>query len=294
MSQCKWFFLFISMVILNSCQFHQSVNKDLSTGAYSRGDGIGSDDVIIQINGKTANRNEFVYGEKIHLVFNDITGLSKSNGKTYPGLSMYVVKNEKDTVLSNSNLLTHLDDGTTLSPLQLQANFRTALPYRQGEKYKVHIEIWDKKGDGKFYYELPFTIKENDLLDLQNNGLEYSNIYLWNETTQQPVFDKNVSSEHLFFLLLNGIDGLKITNGKVFPSFSLELTDGNGNKVLSMPNMLGDYETEGIDPKAVKKQLFAKFSFTKGELSNPYRLKATLKDLNSSKEITMTTELNMK
>ena len=292
MQNIKSVILLIIIATFNSCQFNQSMNTDLTTGAYSRGDGIGIDDITIEINGEADNRNEFVFGEKVNLVFNNVSGLTNSNGKTFPGLSMHIVKNEKDTILSNPNLLKSLNNGTDLSPLQLQANFRTALPNQNNEKYKVFIEITDKKGDGKFNYELPFTIKENDLLDIKSNGIEYSTIYLWNETLKQPVFD-DVSSEHLFILILNDIQGLELTDEKVFPIFSLDLTDNDGNKILSNPNLLSAYEEVGVNPKDLKSQVTAKLSFTEGQINNPCRLNAKLKDKNSSKEINISTELNI-
>lgn len=285
--------LLIAIITFSSCQFNQSVNTDLITGAYSRGNGIGCDDVSIEINGKVEKRNEFIFGEKVNLIFNNISGLTNSDNKTYPELSMHIVKNEKDTVFSNSNLLKNLNDGTDLFPLQLQANFRTALPYQNKEKYKVYVNIWDKKGDGKFTYELPFTIKENDLLNIENNGIEYSKIYLWNETLKQPVFDKNVSSEHLLILILDDIEGLELSNEKVFPIFSIDLIDNNGNKILSNPNMLSEFENDGVNPKDLKSQLTAKITFSEGEINNPCKLIAKLKDKNSSKEINITAELKI-
>ncbi|TDQ30201.1 hypothetical protein [Tenacibaculum caenipelagi] len=277
-------------ILFSFCQFNQSVNKDLITGAYSRGDGLGSDDVVIEVNGEVEKRNEFVFGEKVNLVFNNVTGLTRLDEKTYPGLSMYIVKNEKDTVLSNPDLLGNITDGTALFPLKLQANFRAALPYQNNEKYKAYVQIWDKKGEGKFNYELPFTIKENDLLKITNNDIEYTNIYLWNETLKQPVFNKNISPEHLFILIIEGAKGLELSDNKVFPVFSLELSDSKGGKIISNPNLLSAYK-EGVAPKALENQLTAKISFSKGKISNPCKLVAKLKDENSSKEITVTTEL---
>lgn len=285
--------LLIAIATIGSCQFNQSVKKDLTTGAYSRGDGIGVDEISIEVNGETDNRNEFVFGEKVNLIFNNVSGLTNSDGKIFPELSMYIVKNEKDTVFSNSNLLKNLNNGTDLSHLQLQANFITALPNQNDEKYKVFVEITDKKGDGTFNYELPFTVKENDLLDVKSNGIEYSTIYLWNETLKQPVFDDKVNSEHLFILILNEIEGLELSNDKVFPIFSIDLTDNNGNKILSNPNLLSAYEEEGVNPKNLKSQLTAKLTFTKGQINNPYKLTAKLKDKNSEKEVNISAELNI-
>jgi len=284
--------LIIVFIVFNSCQFNQSINKDFITGANSRGDGIGCEDVQIEINGKTVTRTEFIYGEKIDLVFNDIRGLTKSEGKTYPEISMYIVKNEKDTILHNPNLLKNLMDGTDLSPLQLIANFRTGFPFENEEKYKVVVKIWDKKGDGRFNYELPFTIKKNDLLNIKNSGIEYSSIYLWNKTLKQPVFDKNVSSEYLYLLVLNDIGGLKLKNNKVFPVFSLDLIDNNGRKIISNPNLLSAYGKKGINPQdLLDNQLTSKITFKDEKINNPYRLIVNLKDTNSAKAINITTEL---
>lgn len=283
----------IGVITFNSCQFNQSVNTDLITGAYSRGNGIGCDDVSIGINGKIEKRNEFIFGEKVNFIFNNISGLTNLDNKTYPGLSMYIVKNEKDTILSNPNLLKSLDNGTDLSPLQLQANFTSAFPYQNDEKYKVFVNIWDKKGDGKFTYELPFTIRENDLLKIENKGIEYSKIYLWNETNKQPVFDQNVSSEDLLILILDDIGGLELSNEKVYPIFSIDLLDNKGNKIISNPNLLSDYENEGVNPEDLKNQLTAKLTFTKVEINNPCKLIVKLKDKNSTKEINIRTELKI-
>lgn len=293
MQKIKILSIIIVIITFSSCQFNQSVNKDLITGAYARGNGIGCDNVTIEISGKVEKRNEFFFGEEVNLIFNNIIGLTNSENKTYPGLSMHIVKNKKDTVLSKPNLLKSLNDGTDIFPLQLRANFVTALPYQNNEKYKVYIDIWDKKGDGKFTYEMPFKIKKNELLNINNNGIKYSNIYLWNETLKQPVFDKNVSSEHLFILILNDIEGLEINNEKVYPIFSMEIIDNHGNKILSNPNMLSDFENKGLDPKDLKSQLTAKITFSEGKVNNPCRLIVKLKDKNSSKEINVTTELKI-
>jgi hypothetical protein len=290
MQKFKTAILIIVIATINSCQFNQSVKKDLKTGAYSKGNGIGIEEILIEINGKEENRNEFVFGEEINIIFRNVSGLKSLNKKTFPGISMYIIKNEKDTVLSHPNLL---KNGTDLSPLELRANFTTALPYRNNEKYELKIEIWDKKGNGKFNYELPFEIKKNNLLEVKNKGVQYSNIYLWNETLKQTVFDNNISSKHQFILILNEIEGLKLTNGKVFPIFSIDLQDKNGNKLLSNPNLLSDYEKEGVNPKDLKSQLFAKLNFTNGKINNPCKLVAKLKDRNSLKEINISSELNI-
>jgi|TARA_R110000850_G_scaffold203228_1_gene329553 hypothetical protein len=293
MKTTKTLSLIFTVMLLSSCQFNQSVKKDLSTGAYSRGDGMGVETVEIEVNDEVDTRNAFVYGEKVNLVFDDVTGLTRLEDKVYPGLSMHIMNNQQDTVFSNTDLLNTLEDGTALSPLQLQAHFFTALPYKDNEEYKVKVTIWDKKGDGTFVYELPFTVKESDLLDVNARSLDYSSIYLWNETTRQTVVDHTLDSEHVLVLIMEGIEGMETIDEKVFPVFSIDIVDSNGNEILSNPNIFREYLEEGVNARDVKEQLIAEITFSEGEISNPCTLTAVLKDQKSAGEITVTTQLDI-
>ena len=295
MKKVKLISLIFIIAVFISCEFNQSVNKDLTTGAYSRGDGIGCDNVKIQINGDVDNRNEFIYGEKVNFIFNDIKGLKKENGTVFPGLSMFIVKNDNDTVLQHQDLFANLENGTDLSPLQLRANFTSALPNKNNEKYKVFINIWDKKGKGTFQYELPFSVKESELLNIAASNLNYTKIYLWDETRKTVVVKKEVSVQSTLILILEGLDGLEVIDGKVFPSFSIDITDNNGNQILSNSNILEQYRETGVDYDTFKNgQLPVTITFSSGQINNPCRLKASLKDLNSERNIVITTELEIK
>ena len=295
MKKVKLISLIFITAVFTSCEFNQSVNKDLTTGAYSRGDGIGCDNVKIQINGDVDNRNEFIYGEKVNFIFNDIKGLKKENGIVFPGLSMFIVKNENDTVLQHQDLFANLENGTDLSPLQLQANFTSALPNKNNEKYKIFINIWDKKGKGTFQYELPFSVKKNELLSIAASNLDYTKIYLWDETRKTVVVKKEVSVQSTLILILEGLDGLEVMDNKVFPSFSIDITDNNGNQILSNSNILEQYRETGVDYDAFKNgQLPVTITFSSGQINNPCRLKASLKDLNSERNIVITSELEIK
>lgn len=279
---------------VTACDFRQSAKKDFDTGAYSRGNGISSDEVLIQASGKTGEDNQFVYGETVNFVFNDVRGFEKVGDKVFPGMSLYITGNEKDTLLAYRDLLENTSEGTSLSPLQLQANFVAALPYRNNERYKVHVRIWDKEGDGSFSYELPFTVAENELLDIRSADIAYQNIYLWNESKKQPVLDNEIDQNEVYILLLEGVRGLTAEENKVFPVFSIELKDDQGTTILSNPNVLSDYEAGGANPEDVAGQLSATITFTqKGRLVNPCRLTAILSDKKSDKQLKITTELNI-
>lgn len=294
MKKASIFILVVTTSLFYSCQFNQSIEKDLKTGAQFRGNGLGSDDIYMEINGETVTRNAFIFGENVTFIFNNVKGLKSVDDKTFPAMSMHIIKNEKDTVFSNPILLADLVNGTTVTPLQLQANFVAALPYKNKEKYKVFIAISDQKGDGTFTYEMPFTVVENDLLDVESDGIKYSNIYLWNETQKKTIFTNQVSSEDEFILIMEGIEGITQENAKVFPVFAIDLVDSKGKVLLSNPNMLGDNNGQGYSPEDLKKQLIAKISFTKGMFSNPCHLTAKLTDTNLSNQIVVKTDLIIK
>lgn len=276
---------------LYSCQFNKSVEKNLNSGAFISGNGLTTDEVIIKTDNKAEDRNDFFYGEKVNFVFENVNGFTKEDGKVFPGMSMYIIQNEKDTVFSNPDILKNYDKGTDLSPLELTAFFTAALAFKNEEKYKLLITIWDKKGKGTLKYELEFLVKESNLLTIKSNGLNYSNIYLWNETLQKPVFDTNINADDLYILILDGVEGLEPIEDKVFPIFALDLSDSEGNKIISSTNILSSIENQGASAEDLKKQVYAKISFTEGSFANPCKLFARLKDKNSSKEIVIEGEL---
>lgn len=285
--------LLVISLVLGACQFNHSVSTDIKTGAYATGNGIGCDTVTIKVNGKEENRNEFVFGESVDLVFKNITGFKKFKNKKFPEISMFVVKNEKDTVLREINLLQKLKKGTEFSPLDLNTKFKAVFAHNSNEIYKAHVRIWDRKSEGQFNYELPFTIKPSDLLTINTKGIGYSNIYLWNETKKETVLESKLSVKESYTLILEGIEGLKAINNKAFPIFSIELTDRLGNMIITNPNLLSAYEKTGVDPEDLKIQLTSKISFSAGKINNPCTLKVNVADQNSDKKIAVVTQLNI-
>ncbi|GEM_PF-934776 len=291
--RCNLFALIVFVfTIFSSCDMRQSINQDLTTGAQSRGDGLSCQNVEIEINGKVESRNEFVYGEKVNLIFNDVQGLTKKNGKTFPGMSVYVVSNTSDTVLSEPDVLPEMVEGTTLFPLKLTAFFNALMEYKDGQEYTVHAKIWDRKGDGTFTYEMPFTIVPNDVLTIEENGLEFASIYLWDETEKLVVANKKVNQSSTLMLLLDEVKGMSVQNGMSFPALSLQIVDDSGNEILFNENLLSQFATTGVrEVDLTEGQLHATITFTEGSISNPCKLKAVLSDLKSDKKIEVKGEL---
>ncbi len=288
------FGIFLFALLLGACNGQQSVKTDLMTGAYSRGNGLGCKDINVKINDKKVSRNTFSYGEKVVFDFNDMVGFKKIGKKAFPGLKLFVVKNGKDTVMTTKDLLDDLVDGTELNPLLVTSHLVAALPYKNNEKYKLHISIWDKKGDGTFIYELPFTVVQNPNLVVKAHGVKFNTTYLWNQTLGQTVADNKISQDEQLILITDGVKGLTIEDGKVFPILSVELIDKNGVKVINDANLLPQYETEGFDAEEFTAgQVPVTITFDENKIANPYTLRVGLKDKKSNRDLKIETKLTL-
>jgi hypothetical protein len=262
------------------------------TGAYTRGDGVGSDDVVIKINGKVDTRTKFVYGEKVEFQFPNIAGLTKENGKFFPAMSMSIIKNGKDTVYNQQELLTEIENGTDLSPLTVQSEFFATLPFENNETYKALIKIKDKKGKGTFEYELPFTVQKNNLISVKPTNLTYSKIYLWDETDKIIMANKNINTDHLYVLIFEGVDGFVKTNTICYPALSTDIIDSKGNPILSKANVFESYKDSGVSYEKIKDQkITVELKFGSGVINNPCKFKASLTDLKSNNRIDVEADL---
>lgn len=280
-------------ILFTSCQFSQSVKKDLVTGAYYKGNGISTDGVEIAINGKKENKNNFVFGDKVTFTFNNVEGLKKVDGKIFPKLAMYVLENERDTVLTFPNLLDVSEEGSKLSPLQLSIDLITALPI--GDNYKVTVEILDSKDKGTLHYEMPFKVQRSDILQINAQGLAYDNIYLWNKNEDKTIIDNTVSQNEALLLNFEGLKGMQEIEGSVYPMLSMEITDSQGRKMFSSDNLLHKLTEEGIEPKDLEKGIiYGTIYFTQGAITNPCSIKAVLKDKNGDGSIVVTGNINVK
>jgi hypothetical protein len=141
---------------------------------------------------------------------------------------------------------------------------------------------------------MPFTIIENKLLNVKSTTIDYTSIYLWNESKSQVVADNKMSAKDKYLLILEGVNRLKAENRKVFPALSAHLTDNKGNAIIASPNLLHNNTTDGIDAAAfAKNQVFISLTFNKDEFFNPCTLKVVLKDTKSEHTLNITTELEI-
>jgi len=150
--------LLIISLLLTACSFNQSAEKDLKTGAYMRGNGIGVEDVYIEVNDVNHQINKYHYNDKVNIKFEEISGLKENDGKTYPEMGMKIVENG-DKIIADFKDLLNLKDGTEMYPLTLNAYFNITKVFKPKTKYTLYIKIKDAKSDGIYTYEMPFTVE---------------------------------------------------------------------------------------------------------------------------------------
>jgi hypothetical protein len=264
--------------------------KDLNI----EGSKIEVDQLIITANSKETTGAVFKVGEFIKIKFSGISGLTRKNGLSYPQMSILVINHKGDTMLSEDNMLASLKEGTDIFPLALQAAFRAEPPFEIKGGYKAVIKIWDTKGKGEYVKEIPFEVVANDLLQVSSKGISASQIYLWDATNKLDMSSKEITVSNVYYLVLQGMEGLNEIGGKVYPMLSVEMKNVHNEVLLSSENMLTEMSLNGITVrKLLEYQLPIELKFQDGEVSNPYQLKLVLKDKNSKKSLVVQTELNL-
>ncbi len=283
--------LLISLLL--ACNFNQSVNKDFTTGMYTRGNGIGVNNVDMVINKKTVTRTSFYYGEMIYFLFNNVTGLTKKDGNVYPGISIAIIhEKSKDTLVSNLDLFADNDKGFSLNPLQLSVNFAMSNNIKLNEDYNVHVYIWDKIGNGTFTLEMPFTVKHNEHLKVTNNNMSYSNIYVWNETQKCAVTDKKINANDKVILIYKDLEGLKTIDDIAFPIYSLIVTDGDNNVLSYNENIFEDIKVSGVPIDKINKDFpIVINNINSKKVSNPIHILTMISDKKSNNTLKVETDL---
>jgi hypothetical protein len=253
-------------------------------------DGLRCSDVYLEINANKADRNTFEYAEEVYFYFNNVKGFKKENDKVYPGLSFELTEvNSGEVVLSYSDLFEE-NNGFEENSILLYTNIILAIPYKNGEKYRVNANMWDKKGDGKLDFEMPFMVVENESFEVQTTDVSYSAMYLWNGEENKLGLNDELDKDDKTTLFFEGVKGFKEINGLIYSSLSLSIKDSKGGVVVSKENLLSAYKESGIDAEEFN-QIFIDLEFFEKKYSNPLQLKAILSDLNSDSELILETEL---
>lgn len=274
--------------LLTACNFNKSIKTDFITNAISRGNGLRCDDISFTINGEKANTTTFVRGSEIVFSFNDISGFNKLKGFAYPQMSICVVNNKKDTVLFQDKIFREGENAIDENPLLIQAYFHTAFPNQQLGKFRLFIKIWDEKGKGTFSHEMPFEVKKNPILKISPKRMQYSEIYLWNQSKKQVVVDPKVDFEDTLILIVEGVKGFTSEDSMVYPGLFLGMKDQLGRVIIDESNAFESLSQSGVHLSDFEgQQMTVQIYFKRGSLKNPCTIKSELVDIKSDRKISI-------
>jgi hypothetical protein len=279
------------MVALSGCQFSKSVKKDLLSGLFMTGDGLACDDVYLSVNNLKTDRTTFIYGEEFVLNFNNIEGFQKDNENVFPGMKLFVLSKTGDTVLQTNDLYADYPNGLKLSTLLLTADITVASPMKSKDEYALYVNIWDKKGSGKFNAKLEFKIKSNDQILTEASKTTYDEIYLFSKERSKVIPGNKIKFNENTYVIFEGLTGFKEENGMVFPGLSIKGTDKDGKQILDYDDLFADYTGSGLAISDFNSRVASHFIINGNEFNNPLHLELSIWDKKSDARIKVTSDL---
>jgi hypothetical protein len=302
--------IFITLIIslaLFSCDFRKPINKDLTTskdssvrkdltkGIITKPEGLSCNDVWISIDEEKTDRITFIYGETFNLNFNNMEGFSKVNGNVFPGMMLKVTDEKGDTIIKTEDEYADSVNGLNLSLLSIKADFDVVQPVHSNHKYTLYVNIWDKKGEGTLIAEAPFSVIQNEKINIETNYITYDEIFLLSVDRNKVITDGSIYFDEIVYLVFEGLSGFYEENGKVFPGARFQVVDYSFTPIMSYNDLFYFYTKTGINSEDFKSQTFLKMSFAQGKVNNPLLCEATIFDKKrNAAHITVTTELNVK
>ncbi len=283
----------VFLALLTGCQFSKSVEKDLISGLTTRGNNISCEEVYLTVNNERSTRNSFIYGEIFFLNFSDVRGLAKEKGNVFPGMDMIVINESGDTLMNTGDLLAGYTEGMNYSPLLLTADLTVANPIKSKDDYKLFVNIWDKKGKGRFVSEFDFKVRENDKIIVEPYNVAYDEVYIFSRGLNKVITDNKVKLNDNVYIIIEGLKGFIEENGLVFPGLSMKATDTGNSVVLVNDDLFSNYSESGIDPADLTARVSANFKITGNQINNPLHCEIIVWDKKSEARIKATMDMFM-
>jgi hypothetical protein len=283
----------LTVMILSGCNFSKSVKKDLISGLTTTGTTLSCDDVYLTVNNERTTRNTFTYGESVYLVFNDIQGFAKENGKVFPSMDILVTNLTGDTVISAANLYAEYTEGMDYTPLQLTADITVATPIRSGGEYLLSVTIKDRKGPGIYSSKLKFTVGKSEQVQVEVSGAAYDEAYIFSQDKGMVINNGKVSFDDNIYIIIEGLKGFKEENGSVFPGLSLKAFDAEKKVILDYADLFSEYEEKGIDTEDFASRVSSHFKISGTVFDNPMELEMLVWDKRSSTKILIKARLTI-
>ena len=286
-------FTTIALLLLNSCNFNKSINKDLDTGATSTGNGLSCDDIrVMMSDASVVSSNEFVDGSRVTISFNNMKGFTRIGKKVYIGMSIEVRSKSGKLIEQNNDLFADRQ-WFAIDPVSVSAYFNAEFNEQKDKDYIVKIRIWDKKGKGTFNYEMPYSVKPNEVLTIKSKGLSAESVELFDLDFGYRIVKNDLFQADQHEFRFAGLRGFTEENGKAFVDGSVKITDADGKMILNAENLFSDYKESGISAKDVSELVSIKFNFGQDKVKSPVMIEAAVTDLKSGKSISAKTKMDL-
>jgi len=278
------------LITFDSCQFAQSVEKDLATGMSTRGDGLSCEKVYLSDGENVIKRNTFIYGEVYYVNFDGLEGFVRDGMGAFPSMQLIIVSSQGDTVLYVNDMYDEFVQGIENEPLDLYGEVTVADPIHSGGKYTLYVNIRDKRGKGTFRAILKFDVVPDERISINSNQVSSNEIYLFSQQRGRTITDGQAEFNENIYMLFEGLEGFSVQEGKVYLGLSLEITDATGNLILDEADLLGD---EGMSFEMVQEQLAPNFILTGSQIANPVTCKVRIWDKKGTAWLNASTEINV-
>lgn len=238
-------------------------------------------EVQIKIDEKIENRMNLLFGQRLTFEFLDVQGFKKEGSKIFPLMSIAVKDAKGKEVISSQDLVKEMK--ILNKNVKLIAFIDANLPSEDGP-YTATISIQDKKGKGEMVATMPFSIQQDPKLKLEERGVSYSAIYLWNQEDQQIINSHEVESNRDYYIMIHDLEGISS------PILPMRIIDGKGTVLLRDDNLLGTIEKKSADDF---KRVPIRFTLS-GDINNPVKIITSVQDSESDHIIHITTLVNVK
>ena len=281
--------LSISTVLACDINVSKSYQKDLSENIEITSKNLSSEKIYTVVDDKKADLTKIIYGQNLEIRFENIEGLKKISGKTFPGLKILIKDKKGNISFQLDDLYKDFENGFESSPLNLKAEITFATPMKSNHKYDVELTLWDKNSDGKINVKFEVGVIGNEKIKTIDKGISTSEIYLFSEKEKVVITNNKIKEHDTYFIILEKNSGFVLENELFFPGLKLEITDSDNNVLIKNEDLFNNVTESGILFKNYDEQMVIDFHAGGKDLKSPIFITALLWDKKSKNKLEIKT-----
>lgn len=260
-----WCLVVLCLLGFTACNFSAGIQHDMKSGLTVKNSGLSYEGYKLMCNGAIVNDDEWRMGETMKLLFTGVKGFTTVGGRVFPVINIRILDMQGAVKEELNNLQTdQMIEG--ISPekaADLYAQYTLADELETGKEYKLEVKVMDKKGKGEIFATRQFKIaplQQGDL-KVQTSGLNYKAVYFVGRNGRKP---NEALLGGRIGIMVDGVSGLKVVDGKVFPGADIKIYDRTGAEVYHSEDVFKD--PEGADPADAAKRISLYLTLTEQKL----------------------------